>query len=104
MSTMMMSRFGRSLASRGAGREAYLAVSSELGSHEGLVILDFDGVEAVSNSFADAVFGRLALEMGMGALRELFTFRNVDPVSARIIRSVMDLRESQREPEPMAVC
>lgn len=42
------------------------------------VILDFDGVEVVANSFADECLGKLLLEMSLEELQSKTTFRNLE--------------------------
>ena len=52
----------------------------------------FAGVDSVTNSFADELFGHLAFEFGMDKLRMVTSFTNINQSSARFIRSVMDRR------------
>ena len=91
-----MKEFGRSLVSRASGRLAYVGIAQSVASSKEAVVFDFSGVEIVTNSFADEVFGRLAYEMGMDELKRRTTFRNVPPFWARIIRNAMEARASQR--------
>ena len=98
--TIRMQEFGRSLVTRSAGRAAYEVISSQMSS--GVTVFDFEGVETITNSFADEVFGRMAYEMGMEELRRRTTFKNVSPFWAQVIRSAIDARAMQR-PE-LAAC
>ena len=91
-----MSRFGTALVTRASGRDAYDFISSKTNEFSVPVQFDFSGVETVGNSFADELFGRMAFEFGMEKMRSLTSFIAVKPLPARIIRSVMDARESQR--------
>lgn len=91
-----MKKFGRSLVTRASGRLAYEEVSPAVMSATDRVVFDFEGVDTITNSFADEVFGRMVFEMGMDELRARTTFRGIQPFFARVVRSAMDLRESQR--------
>ena len=95
--TIKMRDFGRSLVTRSAGRLAYDAISPAVASATERVVLDFEGVDVITNSFADEVFGHLVLDMGMDELRARTTFRGVQPFFAQVVRTAMDSRESQRE-------
>lgn len=91
-----MKEFGRSLVTRASGRAAYEEISPVVMSATERVVFDFDGVDTITNSFADEVFGRMVFEVGMDALRSRTTFKGIAPFSARVVRHAMDLRESQR--------
>lgn len=93
-----MSRFGTALSTRASGRGAYDFVSSTTDNFSVPVEFDFSGVNTVSNSFADELFGRMAFELGMEKVRSLTSFSGVKPLAARIIRSAMEARNTQREP------
>ena len=54
------------------------------------VLIDFDGVGVISSSFADKVFGRLFVEMGLRAFMTRIQMHNVDPtVEGLIDRAIM---------------
>ena len=91
-----MSRFGTALSTRASGRGAYAFICAETNGFAVPVRFDFSGVDTVSNSFADELFGRMAFELGMDRMKEVTSFVNVRPLAARIIRSSMDARNSQR--------
>ena len=91
-----MSKFGTALSTRVSGRGAYAIVNSESDGFSIPIRFDFDGVDTVSNSFADELFGRMVFELGMERVRSVTSFVNVKPLAARIIRSSMDARSSQR--------
>ena len=91
-----MKEFGRSLVTRASGRKAYEKIAPMVMSATERVVFDFDGVDTITNSFADEVFGRMVFEVGMDELRARTTFRGIQPFFARVVRSAMDLRESQR--------
>lgn len=87
-----MNKFGSSLTTRASGRNAYQEISKIVETSENVVVFDFAGIEVISNSFADEVFGRLASDYGMEGLRKRTTFVNVAPFWARVIREAIDGR------------
>ncbi|MDO4539331.1 MAG: STAS-like domain-containing protein [Coriobacteriales bacterium] len=91
-----MREFGRSLVTRASGRAAYAQIAETLDAAGDVVVFDFNGVDSITNSFADEVFGHLVADMGMDALRVRTTFAGIAPFWARIVRSAMDAREAQR--------
>lgn len=92
-----MKQFGTSLCTRVSGRDAYSLILKALDSHtEEVLVFDFTGVNAITNSFADEVFGRLAAEKGMDTLRETTTFKAVDRSTALLIRTAMERRIRQQ--------
>lgn len=56
------------------------------------IIVDFDGIDLVSSSFADEVFGKLFLELGPMDFANQFDFRNIDS----LVRGLIDRAISQR--------
>lgn len=90
-----MNDFGSFLCTRVSGRAAYseiMLISSSLAEK---VVFDFDGVETITNSFADEVFGRMANEMGFDALRRQTSFTNIDRLAASTIRRTINFRSSE---------
>lgn len=49
------------------------------------VVLDFTGVNVVSNSFADECIAKLLLEMPLAELKRRTTFRGLNPLAERSI-------------------
>lgn len=88
-----MADFGKALVTRAAGRLTYEEIAPAVANTMDVVTFDFAGVDSITNSFADEVFGRLVCDMGMDTLRNRTTFRNVQPFWARVIRSAMDARQ-----------
>jgi len=76
-------RHGRVLS----GRPTAISLREELESefrHEGVVVLDFESVEAISPSFADELFGRFVDRVG----REHIRFENLSPHLLEVERMV----------------
>ena len=92
-----MNGFGHSLVSRAAGRVAYNRIVSLPTWGTEKTVFDFSGVGSITNSFADEVFGRMAFEMGMEAMRKKTSFKGINPFMARIVRTTIDARADQSE-------
>ena len=49
------------------------------------VVLDFTGVNVVSNSFADECIAKLLLDMPLSELKQHTTFRGLNPMAERSV-------------------
>ena len=58
------------------------------------VILDFTGVNVVSNSFADECIAKLLLEMPLDDLKRHTTFRGLNPLAERSVLVALQRRYS----------
>lgn len=56
------------------------------------VVLDFTGVNVVSNSFADECIAKLLLEMPLDELKRRSTFRGLNPMAERSILVALQRR------------
>jgi hypothetical protein len=56
------------------------------------VILDFTGVNVVSNSFADECSAKLLLEMPLDELKRHTTFRGLNPLAERSVLVALQRR------------
>ena len=56
------------------------------------VILDFTGVNVVSNSFADECIAKLLLEMPLSELKSRTTFRGLNPLAKRSVLGALQRR------------
>ena len=90
-----MCEFGTVLGTRQDGRSAYNRIMKETNSLSSFVTFDFSGVSVITNSFSDEVFGRMALNLGIEELKRRTSFKNIDPLWARIVRRTIDLRSSE---------
>lgn len=90
-----MKKFGTVLSTRSLGKQVYTSLYEDILHCDELLILDFDGIDAVTNSFADEVFGRLAVRIGLSELQRRTTFRNIDRVSAMCVRVAIDARNKE---------
>lgn len=93
---VQMNQYGAALCTRQSGRAAYDEIAKAFLSSREKVTFDFTGVDTVTNSFADEVFGRMAAQLGMAGLRERTSFKNVKPLIAFTIRGAMESRAMDR--------
>lgn len=56
------------------------------------VVLDFTGVNVVSNSFADECIAKLLLEMSLDDLKRCTTFRGLNPLAERSVLVALQRR------------
>lgn len=56
------------------------------------VVLDFTGVNVVSNSFADECIAKLLLEMSLDELKQRTTFRGLNPLAERSVLVALQRR------------
>lgn len=56
------------------------------------VVLDFSGVNVVSNSFADECLAKLLLDMPLSDLKQHTTFRGLNPMAERSVLVALQRR------------
>jgi len=56
------------------------------------VVLDFTGVNVVSNSFADECIAKLLLDMPLDELKQHTTFRGLNPMAERSVLVALQRR------------
>lgn len=56
------------------------------------VVLDFTGVNVVSNSFADECIAKLLLEMPLDELKQHTTFKELNPLAERSVLVALQRR------------
>ncbi|MBR1782027.1 MAG: STAS-like domain-containing protein [Bacteroidales bacterium] len=59
------------------------------------VVLDFSGIEIVTNSFADECIAKLLLDMPLKDLKAKTTFSGTSPMTERIILTALKRRQLQ---------
>lgn len=59
---------------------------------EDKVVLDFTGVNVVSNSFADECLAKLLLEMSLDELKAHTTFRGLNPMAQTSVLTALQRR------------
>ena len=59
------------------------------------VVLDFSGIDTVTNSFADECIAKLLLEMPLDELKSKTTFTGLTPMTERSILTALKRRQMQ---------
>lgn len=91
MVTFNFIEYGENLGTRPLGkriREQLLPLIEK----EDCVILDFTGVNVVSNSFADECIAKLLLSMPLAALKARTTFRGLNPIASESVLTALQRR------------
>ena len=80
MVVFRFTNYGSQLGTRQLGAKVRADLMKEMATGE-KVVLDFEGVEMVGNSFADECLGKLLLTMPLKELQEKTTFKNLEGLS-----------------------
>ena len=91
MVTFKFIEFGENLGTRQLGAQARELLLPLLHGND-LVVLDFSGVNVVSNSFADECLAKLLLTMPLPELKAHTTFRGLNPIAANCILAALQRR------------
>lgn len=91
MVTFCFRDFGENLGTRLLGRKVREQLEPLL-EREEKVVLDFTGVDVVSNSFADACIAQLLLTMSLAELKAHTTFRGLNAVASESILTALQRR------------
>lgn len=85
------SQFGTDFGTRDMGAKIREKLRPLLDKDE-KVILDFTGVNVVTNSFADECIAKLLLEMSLEELKKHTTFRGLNPLAERSVLVALQRR------------
>ncbi len=91
MVTFKFIDFGKNLGTRTLGQKVRERLLPLLASNE-LVVLDFTGVDVVSNSFADECIAKLLLTMPLSELKSRTTFRGLNPIASESVLTALQRR------------
>ncbi|MBP5365526.1 MAG: STAS-like domain-containing protein [Bacteroidales bacterium] len=91
MVTFVFRDFGEDLGTRQQGQQARELLMPLLQRNE-RVVLDFTGVNVVSNSFADECIAKLLLEMSLAELKAHTTFRGLNPLASKSVLTALQRR------------
>ena len=83
--------FGKYLGTRQLGQQAREKLIPLLEGDE-RVVLDFTGVDVVSNSFADECIAKLLLTMSLAELKAHTTFRGLNPLASESVLTALRRR------------
>lgn len=85
--------YGTDFGTRDMGQRLRQKLLALIGTGE-KVVLDFTGVNVVSNSFADECIAKLLLEMPLDDLKQHTTFRGLNPLAERSVLVALQRRYS----------
>ena len=96
MVTFKFIDYGKKLGTRSLGQKVRECLMPLLEGNE-RVVLDFTGVDVVSNSFADECIAKLLLTMSLAELKSRTTFRGLNPVSSESVLTALQRRHLYME-------
>ena len=91
MVTFNFIEFGEHLGTRPLGKRVREQLLPLLEKDE-RVVLDFTGVNVVSNSFADECIAKLLLTMPLSELKSRTTFRGLNPIASECVLTALQRR------------
>ena len=91
MVTFNFIEFGANLGTRPLGKRVREQLLPLLEKDE-RVVLDFTGVNVVSNSFADECIAKLLLTMPLSELKSRTTFRGLNPIASECVLTALQRR------------
>lgn len=94
MVVFKFSKYGDSLGTRLLGAQIRTDLRPLLDGDE-KIVLDFSGVDTVTNSFSDECIAKLLLEMTLEDLKSKTTFTGLTPMAERSILSALKRRQMQ---------
>ena len=97
MRVFKFSDYGDSMGTRILGAQIRADLRPLLDGEE-KVVLDFTGIDTVTNSFADECIAKLLLEMTLDELKSKTTFVGLTPMAERSILTALKRRLEQIHP------
>lgn len=91
MVTFSFRDFGENLGTRQLGQQVREQLMPLLEKDE-RVVLDFTGVNVVSNSFADECIAKLLLTMSLAELKAHTTFQGLNPLASESVLTALRRR------------
>ena len=91
MVTFSFREYGENLGTRPLGKRVREQLVPLLEQNE-RVVLDFTGVNVVSNSFADECIAKLLLTMPLSELKCRTTFRGLNPIASESVLTALQRR------------
>lgn len=91
MVTFSFIQFGENLGTRQLGKVAREKLMPLLNGDE-KVILDFTGIDVVSNSFADECIAKLLIDMPLETLKARITFKGLNPLAENCVLTAIKRR------------
>ena len=91
MVTFSFREYGENLGTRPLGKRVREQLMPLLEQDE-RIVLDFTGVNVVSNSFADECIAKLLLTMPLAELKSRTTFRGLNPIASESVLTALQRR------------
>ena len=91
MVTFNFKEFGENLGTRPLGKRVREQLLPMI-EHNDCVVLDFTGVDVVSNSFADECIAKLLLVMSLSELKSRTTFKGLNPIASESVLTALRRR------------
>ncbi len=91
MVTFCFRDFGENLGTRQLGQQVREKLMPLIAGDE-RVVLDFTGVDVVSNSFADECIAKLLFSMPLSELKAHTTFRGLNPLASESVLTALRRR------------
>lgn len=91
MVTFSFRKYGENLGTRPLGKRVREQLVPLLEQDE-RIVLDFTGVNVVSNSFADECIAKLLLTMPLSELKSRTTFRGLNPIASESVLTALQRR------------
>ena len=91
MVTFSFIQFGENLGTRQLGKVAREKLMPLLNDDE-KVVLDFTGINVVSNSFADECIAKLLIDMPLETLKARTTFKGLNPLAENCVLTALKRR------------
>jgi hypothetical protein len=91
MVTFCFREYGENLGTRPLGKRVREQLMPLLERDE-RIVLDFTGVNVVSNSFADECIAKLLLTMPLSELKSRTTFRGLNPIASESVLTALQRR------------
>lgn len=91
MVTFSFREYGENLGTRPLGQRVREQLLPLIEQNE-CVVLDFTGVNVVSNSFADECIAKLLMEMPLAELKKRTTFRGLNQVASEYVLTALRRR------------
>ena len=91
MVTFNFKEFGENLGTRPLGKRVREQLLPLIEQND-CVVLDFTGVDIVSNSFADECIAKLLLEMSLSELKSRTTFRGLNTIASESVLTALRRR------------
>ena len=91
MVTFNFREYGEKLGTRPLGKRVRESLQSLIEQND-LVVLDFTGVDVVSNSFADECLAKSLLVMSLAELKSRTTFRGLNPIASESVLTALRRR------------